>query len=118
MPNNVFNELKHALKGKAIEHKVREAKALGIEVDIQKLEEEYVATVIEKVDNEERKRMFIKPTRAEAGADTNEGNTLGNYDFNMDIAMEATEKMRLLFGLKEETFECESPPESEVDSDS
>lgn len=101
--NNVYRELKHALKNKSIEHKVREAKVLGIEVDVKKLEEDYITTVIEKKDNnDEMKRSFVVSNKSE------NHNEISNFAFNLDIAMKATEKMRLLFDVSEETFECDS----------
>lgn len=116
--NNVYHELKHALKNKAIEHQVREAKALGITVDVKQLENEYITTVIEKVDNhEERKCVFASPSGKEANTSTVLSDNFPGYniDFNMKVAMLAKEKMRLMLttDLNEDTFECDTPAESE-----
>lgn len=114
--SNVFHELKHALKDKAIEHQCREAKALGIQVDVGQLEKEYITTVIEKVDNQERKRVFASPARTEVNTTISSGISSGcNIALNLDIALMAREKMRLMISTQpnEDTFECDTPAQSD-----
>ena len=105
------------MKNKAIEHKVREAKVLGIEVDVKKLEEEYVTTVIEKIDNEERKRVFVGPSTATTNSEQRDNSSNYNFALNLDIAVKATEKMRFLMDVNEDTFECDTPTGSDPESD-
>lgn len=104
------------MKDKAIEHQCREAKALGIQVDVGQLEKEYITTVIEKVDNQERKRVFASPARTEVNTTISSGISSGcNIALNLDIALMAREKMRLMISTQpnEDTFECDTPAQSD-----
>lgn len=86
-------------------------------MDIKQLEEEYITTVIEKIDNHERKRVFASPSGKEVNSSTNlsDNSPRYNVDFNMKIAMLANEKLSLMLTTdqNEETFECDTPAESE-----
>ncbi|KAJ6222538.1 hypothetical protein RDWZM_001083 [Blomia tropicalis] len=105
--SNVFQELKHALKDKAIEHKVREAKVLGLEIDRKQIEDEYVTSLIDnkKVNEIERKQTVSDMAIPQENL---------NFSFNLNIATEAAEQMRLMLKVNEDTYEYVGDVESTI----
>lgn len=95
--------MKHALKGKAIEHKVREAKALGQNVDPELLSVEYD----ENMSSTNHENNTIVKERPEVIRPMQ----LPIYDPNvqlslkLDLAMNIAQSGKLFIDLKEETFE-------------
>lgn len=78
--SSVYNELKHALKDKAIEHKIREAKALGIEVDEASLKDDYDKSLLEDQDDcshKVNKTEYSNPVTQSINSNT--------FDFQFDF---------------------------------
>ncbi|KAI7693209.1 hypothetical protein SSS_02324, partial [Sarcoptes scabiei] len=103
--NNVFWELKTALKNKAIEHKIREAKALGLSYDREKIEKEYDSSI----QTSRSSKMEIEMTDQKiidskyALNDSEKENQSKSLDFNFQLALKA-HPMNGVFNLSEETF--------------
>lgn len=89
----VYHELRHALKNKAVEHKIREATVLGLKVDEETLKQEY-----EKSLKEEPSKVNHGTMKANVIAADQSSPFQIQFNFDLDVKNK-------LFNLKEDTFE-------------
>lgn len=103
--------MKHALKGKAIEHKVREAKALGQDVDPEVLGAAYD----DNISNNNNNNIIIREPKERTIQ-------LPVYDPNvqlslkLDLAMNIGQAGKLFIDLSEDTFEDGQVEEEDSDA--